>query len=74
MATGTSNAGGGLQTNRTGLNVASEVEGGSELHYSLELFPLWVVRVVHKTVVTELARRNNGLRQANGRNGNYVNP
>ena len=39
----------------------SEVEGGSGLHYSLELFLLWVVRVVHKPVVTELARRNNGF-------------
>ena len=27
LATGTNNAGGGLQTNRTGLNVANEVEG-----------------------------------------------
>ena len=30
-------------------------------NYSLELFLLWVVRVVHRTVVTELARRNDGF-------------
>ena len=47
----------GLQTNRTGLNVASKAEGVAT-NYSLELFLLWVVRVVHRTVVTELARRN----------------
>ena len=51
---------GGLQTNRTGLNVASKAEG-VVTNYSLELFLLWVVWVVHRTVVTELARRNNGF-------------
>ena len=61
LATATTNAVGGLQTSRTGLNVASEVEGGNELHCSLELFLVWVVRVVHRTVVTKLARRNNGF-------------
>ena len=30
-------------------------------NYSIELFLLWVVRVVHRTVVTELARRNDGF-------------
>ena len=51
---------GGLQTSRTGLNVASKAEG-VVTNYSLELFLLWVVRVVHRTVVTELARRNDGF-------------
>ena len=51
---------GGLQTNRTGLNVASKAEG-VVINYSLELILLWVVRVVHRTVVTELARRNDGF-------------
>ena len=63
---------GGLQTSRTGLNVASKAEG-VVTNYSLELFLLWVVRVVHRTVVTELARRNDGLRQANSRKSTYGN-
>ena len=37
------------------------VLGSSDLHFSLKLLLLWVVRVVDRTVVTELASRNNGF-------------
>ena len=62
---------GGHQTSRTGLNVAFKAEG-VVTNYSLELFLLWVVRVVHRTVVTELARRNDGFTPGNDRKIFYV--